>query len=116
MRAYSGELRQRIVRAVNDGASQPVVADRYSVSLNSVKRYLKQWRATASLDPRPRTGRPRAIPPAAHTALIAQFDADPDATFATYCDRWEAATGVRISPSTMYRAQQRVGWTRKKRV
>ena len=116
MKAYSADLRQRIVQAVNDGASQPVVADRYNVSLNSVKRYVKQWRATGSLTAQPRPGRPRAIPSAVHAALVAQFDADPDATFATYCDRWEAATGVRVSQSTMCRAQQRVGWTRKKSV
>ncbi len=116
MKAYSADLRQRIIQAVNDGASQPVVADRYNVSLNSVKRYVKQWRATGSLAAQPRPGRPRAIPPAVHAALVGQFDTDPDATFATYCDQWEAATGVRVSPSTMYRAQQRVGWTRKKRV
>lgn len=77
MKAYAEELRQRIVQAVNDGASQPVIADRYSVGLKSVKRYVKQWRATGSLAPQPRPGRPRAISPA-----------DPDATVAAYCDRW----------------------------
>jgi transposase len=116
MKAYSADLRQRIIQAVDEGASQPIVAARYNVSLNSVKRYVKQWRATGSLAAQPRPGRPRAIPPTADPDLLAQFDADPDATFATYCDRWEAATGVRVSQSTMYRAQQRVGWTRKKRV
>jgi transposase len=116
MKAYSADLRQRIVQAVESGASQPAVADRYNVSLNSVKRYVTQWRATASLAPQPHPGRPRAIPPAVHAALVAQFDAAPDATFATYCDQWEASTGVRVSQSTMCRAQQRVGWTRKKRV
>ncbi len=116
MKAYSEDLRQRIVQAVTGGASQPVVADRYNVSLNSVKRYVKQWRATASLNPQPRPGRPRAIPRGVQSDLVAQFDAAPDATFATYCAQWEAATGVRVSESTMYRAQQRVGWTRKKRV
>jgi transposase len=116
MKAYSEDLRQRIVQAVEDGCSQPVVADRYNVSLNSVKRYVAQWRATGALAPQPRPGRPRAIPPAADAALAAQFKADPDATFATYCARWEAITGVRVSESTMYRAQQRLGWRRKKRV
>lgn len=116
MKAYSADLRQRIVQAVEGGCSQPIVADRYKVSLNSVKRYVKQWRATGSLAPQPRSGRPRAIPLDAQPTLVAQFAAAPDATFATYCDQWETATGVRVSESTMYRAQQRVGWTRKKRV
>ncbi len=116
MKAYSADLRQRIVQAVEAGCSQPVVADRFTVSLTSVKRFVRQWRATGSLAPQPRPGRPRAIPRAADAVLVAQFAADPDATFATYCERWEAATGVRVSQSTMCRAQQRVGWTRKKRV
>jgi len=116
MKAYSEDLRQRIVQAVEGGSSQPVVADRYNVSLNSVKRYVTRWRLTGSLAAQPRPGRPRAIPPAVHAVLVAQFAADPDATLATDCARWEAATGVRISQSTMCRAQQRVGWTRKKRV
>ncbi|MDQ2785148.1 MAG: transposase [Chloroflexota bacterium] len=116
MKAYSEDLRQRIVQAVEDGSSQPVVADRFSVSLNSVKRFVRQWRATGSLVPQPRPGRPRAIPPDGQADLVAQFAAIPDATLATYCDQWEAATGVRVSQSTMCRAQQRVGWTRKKRV
>jgi len=114
MKAYSEDLRQRIVQAVEDGSSQPVVANRYNVSLNSVKRYVKQWRIMGSLTPQPRPGRPRAIPPAVHADLGAQFAADPDATFAAYCNQWEAATGVHVSESTMYRAQQRIGWTRKK--
>jgi len=114
MKAYSADLRQRIVQAVAEGSSQPVVAARFNVSLTSVKRYVTQWRATGSLAPQPRPGRPRAIPPAADAALIAQFKADPDATLATYCERWEAAAGVRVSQSTMCRAQQRIGWTRKK--
>ena len=116
MKAYSEDLRQRIVQAVASGCSQPVAADRYNVSLTSVSRYVTQWRTTGSLAAQPRSGRPRAIPPAVDAALVAQFAADPDATFATYCDRWEAATGVRVSESTMYRAQRRAGWTRKKRV
>src|SRR5579859_3045172 len=109
MKAYSADLRQRIVQAVESGASQPVVAERYNVSLNSVKRYVKQCRATGSLAPHPRPGRPRAIPHGVQSDLVAQFDAAPDATFATYCNQWEAATGVRVSESTMYRAQQRIG-------
>ena len=87
MKAYSEDLRQRIVQAVDDGCSQPIVADRYNVRLDSVKRYVTRWYATASLVPQPRPSRPCAIPPAVHAALVAQFEADPDATFAIYCDQ-----------------------------
>lgn len=114
-RPYSEDLRIRIVQAVEDqGISQPIVAERFAVSLSSVKRYVRQYRATGTLTAATAPGRPRAIPPTAHAALIVQFAAAPDATFATYCKQWEADTGVRVSQSTMCRAQHRVGWTRKK--
>jgi transposase len=114
MKACSEDLRQPIVQAVNDGASQPVVADRYNVSLNSAKRYVKQWCITGSLATQTRPGRPRAFPPVDQATFVTQFAADPDASLAIYCARWEACTGVRVGESPMYRAQQRVGWTRKK--
>jgi transposase len=114
-KAYSDDLRSRIVHAVEaEGVSQPAVAARFAVSLASVKRYLKQWRTTGDLTPRPHPGRPRAIPPGAHDRLIALFTADPDARRADYCARWEEQAGVTVSASTMCRAQQRVEWTVKK--
>ena len=114
-RAYSDDLRFRIVRAVEDkGMSQPQAAARFAVGLASVKRYLRQWRTTHDLAPRPHPGRPRAIPPAADDRLVALLAADPDATLAEYCARWEEETGVAVSQSTLCRAQQRVGWTVKK--
>jgi transposase len=114
-RAYSDDLRFRIVRAVEDeGMSPRHAAARFAVGLASVKRYLRQWRTSGDLTPRPHSGRPRAIPPAAQDRLVALLAADPDAPLAAYCERWEAATGVTVSRSTMCRAQQRVGWTVKK--
>ena len=42
-RPYSEDLRIRIVQAVEDqGISQPIVAERFAVSLSSVKRYVRQ--------------------------------------------------------------------------
>lgn len=114
-KAYSDDLRSRIVHAVEDeGLSQPAVAARFAVSLASVKRYLHQWRTVGDLAPRPHPGRHRAIPPEEHDRLIALFTADPDARLADYCARWEAETGLAVSASTMCRAQRRVGWTVKK--
>jgi transposase len=114
-KAYSDDLRSRIVHAVEqEGLSQPVVAARFAVSLVSVKRYLHQWRTTGDLTPRPHPGRHRAIAPEEHDCLIALFAADPDARLTDYCARWEAETGMAVSASTMCRAQQRVGWTVKK--
>jgi len=116
MKAYSEDLRFRVVQAINDGRSQPEVARLFRVGLRTVERYRQQWRETGTLTSRTSTGDTPSILSDQYPALVAQLAALPDATLAMHCDRWEAATGVRVSVSTMCRAQQRVGWTRKKRV
>lgn len=113
-RAYSEDLRQRIVDAVGAGQPLTVVAARFAVSVGSVKRYVARVRVGRSLTATRPLGRTRTIPPALHPQLIALFEADPDATLATYCQRWEGQTGKRVSVATMQRAQQRAGWSRKK--
>ena len=104
----------RVVQAINDGRSQPEVARLFRVGLRTVERYRQQWRETGTLTSRTSSGDTPSIPSDQSPALVAQLVALPDATLAMHCDRWEAATGVRVSVSTMCRAQQRVGWTRKK--
>jgi len=112
---YSEDLRVRIVRAViEEGMSQPLVAARFAVSIPSVKRYLRQFRVSGRLTPRAAPGRAPAIPHRQRAAVIAQLAAHPDATLEEHCDRWHAATGVRVSESTWCRMRRRVGWTHKK--
>src|SRR4051794_41774589 len=49
VRAYSMDLRERIVAAVDEGMSQSQAAERFGVSLRSVERYLARRRATGGL-------------------------------------------------------------------
>src|SRR3954449_3740122 len=51
MRAYSMDLRERVVAAVDAGLSQSQAAERFGVSLRTVERYLARRRATGSLAP-----------------------------------------------------------------
>src|SRR5258707_2906072 len=114
MKAYSTDLRQRIVAAVQAGDAKAAVARRFCVERSTVRRYLRQWERTGSLAPKPIPGDTPAIAAANYPALRAQLQGLPDATLAMHCDRWERDHGVRVSISTMSRAQRRVGWTRKK--
>ncbi|MCC6630407.1 MAG: helix-turn-helix domain-containing protein [Chloroflexi bacterium] len=114
MKDYSLDLRQRIVQAVADGQPKTVVAQRFAVSLGSVKRYVRQWTATGTLAPRPRPGRPRAIAGDQAAALAAQVAADPSATLAEHCQQWADQHGVRVSVATMSRTLARAGVSRKK--
>ena len=57
MQAYSLDLRQRVVRAYEQGRRTVVeIAEQFSVSPGFVKKMLRQWRSTADLSPLPHGG------------------------------------------------------------
>ncbi len=114
MRAYSVELRQRVVAAVDAGTPRAEVACTFGVSLATIKRYLKQRREAGHLAPRTSPGRPPDIAADRLAALEAQLAAHPDATLAQHCQHWQAAWGQPLSRSAMRRAIKRLAWTRKK--
>ncbi len=115
MQAYSDDLRQRIVQAVEtEGMSQPAVAARFAVSVRSVERYLAQWRATGTLAAGHAPGATPAIAPAQYPLLIAQLTAHPDDRLEDHCTRWQREQGCSVSTATMSRTIRRVGWTVKK--
>ena len=115
MKAYSLDLRERVVGAVATGRTQAAVARTFQVSRTTVKRYVAQQRRTGSLNPTQPARQPPQIGPAEHPALLAQLEAHPDATLAEHCTRWAEEQGVTVSVPTMWRAIARLGWTPKKR-
>lgn len=58
MKAYSDDLRIKIVEAVERGIPRPKAAHLFGVSLLSVKRYLRIARREEALFPKKGTGRP----------------------------------------------------------
>ncbi len=56
MEAYTQELRERIVAAVDQGVPREEVADVFGVGLSTIKRYLKQRRETGSVAAKPIEG------------------------------------------------------------
>ena len=115
MRAYSLDLRERIVRAVRERGQTPVEAGRaFEVSAWTVKRYLRRAEE-GRLSPSRIPGRDRTIGPTDEAALAAQWRAAPDARLADQCATWAEAQGARVSRKTMGRALRRLGWSRKKR-
>ena len=115
MRAYSIDLRQRVLHAVDHGTPRAEVAALFQVSLSTIKRYLKQRQVSGSLARKPVPGRPSRYGVALDAGLPAQLTAHDDATLEQHCQRWEHTHGQRVSPATMSRAIARLGWTRKKR-
>jgi transposase len=56
MRAYSTDLKERLVRAVAEGQPMREAARRFHVAVNTVKRAVVQQRETGSLERKPSPG------------------------------------------------------------
>jgi transposase len=114
LRAYSTDLKERLVRAVADGQPLREAARRFNVAVNTVKRAVVQARATGSLQRKPIPGCPRRIGPEQEAALRARLEAAPAATVLEHCAWWAEQSGQQLSEATMWRAIRRLGWTQKK--
>ena len=55
-KAYSGDLRERVIEAVETGASRREAAERFEVSGSSAVKWLQRWRESKSAAPKPRGG------------------------------------------------------------
>lgn len=114
MRAYSIDLKERLVRAVAEGQPMRVAARRFGVAVTTVKRAVVQERETGSLARQPIPGRPRELTSDQEAILLARLQAEPDATVQEHCAWWAEHQGRRLSVTTMWRAIRRLGWTHKK--
>ena len=118
MGIYSKDLRTRAVEAVERGIPRKDVVATFSISLRTLKRWLRKRREGEDLSPGTSTGRKRRILSTAEeeSLLWEQLEANDDATLERHCEMWEGKTGVRVSISAMSRAiRQKLGWTYKKR-
>ena len=114
MRAYSPDLRAKIMAAVDAGMTKSQAARTFGVGLATIKRYAALRREQGTLDPKPHPGRPPTIRSEQQEVLRAQLRAHPAAYLDEHCARWDARTGVRLSTSAMSRTIRRLRFTRKK--
>ena len=115
MKAYSQDLRQRVLRAIDQGKKQAEVAEMFAISTATIKRYLKARRERGHVLPQPIPGRPSIKGAALRAGLLDQLEANPDATREQHCQMWEARTGTKVSPASISRARMALEWTRKKK-
>jgi transposase len=118
MEIYSKDLRIRAVDAVERGIPRKDVVETFSISLTTLKRWLRMRREGKNLSPGTSTGRTRRILATTEEkrALWGQLEENDDATLEQHCQMWEHKRGVRVSVSAMSRAiRHKLGWTYKKR-
>jgi len=114
MKAYSQDLRQRILDTVQRGdGSLRQIARRFLVSVSFVTRLLRLHRSTGSLEPRPHGGgNPAVLDPADLEQLRELVRQQPDATLEELRQR----LGGSCSLMTISRALRRLGLPRKKKI
>jgi transposase len=115
MKAYSEDLRERVIGAVERGQPRAEVAARFEVSVPTIERWLRLKRETGGLARRPVPG-PMAVKTVGlAVALPPRLAEQADATLADHCAWWRDTAGFAVSTATMSRTLARLGWTRKKR-
>ena len=112
-RAYSLDLRERVVLAVGEGASCRRVAEAFKVSVATVVKWSQRYRATGSAAAKPMGGRRRLSLAAHEEWLLARLAAKPDLTLrALVVELGEQ--GVVTSYGAVWRTVHRAGLSFKK--
>jgi transposase len=115
MKAYSIDLRERVVASVEYGECNiPAAARRYKVSEPTIERWVARKRRTGTCARLPHAGGPARKLASAEAAIRAAVKAQPDATLQELCEYVEKETKIKSDPSMMYRELLRLKLPRKK--
>ena len=111
MKAYSMDLRARVLAACDEGMGTAEAAETFSVSASWVRRLKQRRRETGVIGPRrqSRFGPPRALE-GQDDRIREVIRANPGLGAEEYRDR----LGVRVAAVTVWRALRRLGLTFKK--
>jgi transposase len=115
MDAYSEDLRQKIVQALQQRRMNKSEAARaFGVSLSSVKRYAKAVSEGRSLSPGKAPGKRPLLDEKARKLLEADVEERPFAKLSDRQEYLQRVAGVSVSESTLSRALRKMGFDRKK--
>ena len=116
MRAYSLDLRERVVSAYEKGEQSIAgIAARFSVGQTFLKKMLRQKRMGGSLERLPgRAGAKKVLSEAHRRWLSRQVKEKPDVTLAELQEGLQTSQKVRVSRATVSRELQGLRLRRKK--
>ena len=80
MKAYSQDLRERVLRAVDQGRPRAEIVQLFGISLATLKRYLKQRREEGHVRPKVIPGRPPKKRAQVEADVLPQLQAHDDCT------------------------------------
>ena len=118
MRAYSEDLRLKVLDALDRGMPREEVARVFGISLPSIKRWLKRRRETGRVGAKVPPGPPAIKGRMLNEWLPGHLRANPDLTLEEHREAFEEAFGVKVSTATVSRAicglSEGGGWPLKK--
>ncbi len=114
MKAYSVDLREKIVAAVRRGMSKAQAARTFGVGATSVKRYVKLAEEGKPLIPGKAPGKKGKLDENGMKLLEEDLRSRPAVTYEKRADLLCELLGVRVSKATICRTVRRLGYTRKK--
>lgn len=114
MSGYGVDLRERVIKAWESGRTQAWIAETFSISVSSIKRYIRRYKATGNVSPTQQGREQPLIKTSDEAAIRAMVARKSDAGLVWYCAEWEQTSGIKVSPQTMSRALLRFGLPRKK--
>jgi transposase len=112
-KAYAGDLRERVIEAVEAGGSRREAAERFEVSVASAVKWLQRWQEQSSAAPKPRGG---SISPLEEFAaeILALIAEQPDLTLVETVAELRKRR-IRTSRNSLWRFLDRHGITLKKK-
>ena len=114
MRAYSIDLRKKIVESVKKGVPKSETARRFGVHRATVKRYCKRLDEHGTLEPGRAPGKAPKLDERARKLLVKDLEERPWATHSQRIEFLVAVVGVKVSEATICRAVKRLSHSRKK--
>jgi transposase len=110
--AYSTDLRERVLLAMEAGETPEAAARRFAVGRSTAYRWLEVARGEGRRAAKPMRGGPKPrISGAVEAALGGLLSEANGLSLAEYRDRLAERTGVQVHPWTVGRALRRLGWT-----
>ena len=114
MKAYSVDLREKIVAAVRCGMSKAQAARTFRVGATSVKRYVKLAEEGKPLNPGKAPGRKGKLGGSGMKLLEEDLRARPAIAYEKRADLLCELLGIRVSRATICRMIKRLGYTWKR--
>lgn len=112
-RSLSGDLRGRVIAAIEDRVSTREAARRFSIGISTAGAWYRRYRETGEMEAL-KQGQPSRSKHDAHEAFnLGLIEEVPDITLAEIGGRLAAECGVRAAPSTVWLFLDRRGITLK---